>query len=616
MTELKAVEATARPLRVAYLVNFETCTHELLDAVFAECYSRWGGRRTLIIPATEEAGISEDYKTWLSLYDPDIIYSYVNFSDDLIEKIHEDYCPLYLKGHHHYGREAERETARDYYPDLPLAPLSSISVFPFLLDRRGLEDFSGCKILDCDFSLEPPRFLADNFGTLTKSYRNSFTAEKYPEFYKALTLISEDNLTNLRRANPDSREYETNFHELIKKMATRGQRILSLSMLSDYLSWYLDFYSPRQSDKFNLVIGNDPQDRILFWNFRHHYTNIGVSEIVDLVVSPDEMADTVLLDEICNIIRNKSHRSHSGYPVTIRSCSLSEDQLNGYADQIRTRLTHSQINIQKVSTPSDFIPKTERHRNEPVRFRTGSNWNEPKSVSKANYSGNKVFVPQTLPIHIKDLFVPPGFRAGVWMLDLIIQRQQNHSRISNVPHVWLLPRRIRIDKKFQRLNNYSQQDHYLRTIRVNRDALPSVPVKHGMDHPVIEMREDENLISQAITSHFDFDAFVYQERPKVCRDRYDGTELSDKGRYFQGVMKHFGSIYEAEQIIMNKFWNRIFSDLGASYVDVGAQNIQKLLKHINRYFNAEIFENTEKKEIFAEKALQAAENIKKEKQFL
>lgn len=79
MTELKAVEATARPLRVAYLVNFDTCTHELLDAVFAECYSRWGGRRTLVIPATEDAGISEDYKKWLSLYDPDIIYSYVNF---------------------------------------------------------------------------------------------------------------------------------------------------------------------------------------------------------------------------------------------------------------------------------------------------------------------------------------------------------------------------------------------------------------------------------------------------------------------------------------------------------------------------------------------------------
>jgi hypothetical protein len=37
---------TARPLRVAYLVDVTTTNDQLLDAIFAESYGRWGGRRS------------------------------------------------------------------------------------------------------------------------------------------------------------------------------------------------------------------------------------------------------------------------------------------------------------------------------------------------------------------------------------------------------------------------------------------------------------------------------------------------------------------------------------------------------------------------------------------
>src|SRR6476659_1506101 len=42
---------TARPLRVAYLIDTDDCPDQLLDRIFDEAYGRWGGRRTLIIPA-------------------------------------------------------------------------------------------------------------------------------------------------------------------------------------------------------------------------------------------------------------------------------------------------------------------------------------------------------------------------------------------------------------------------------------------------------------------------------------------------------------------------------------------------------------------------------------
>src|SRR5262249_41070205 len=51
---------TARPLRVAYLIDTDDCPDQLLDRIFAEAYGRWGGRRTLIIPAKPD-GIDERY---------------------------------------------------------------------------------------------------------------------------------------------------------------------------------------------------------------------------------------------------------------------------------------------------------------------------------------------------------------------------------------------------------------------------------------------------------------------------------------------------------------------------------------------------------------------------
>jgi hypothetical protein len=41
-------------MRVAYLVELADSPDELLDAIFAEAYGRWGGRRTLIVPTAKK----------------------------------------------------------------------------------------------------------------------------------------------------------------------------------------------------------------------------------------------------------------------------------------------------------------------------------------------------------------------------------------------------------------------------------------------------------------------------------------------------------------------------------------------------------------------------------
>ena len=73
-----------RAVRVAYLVQEGEHGDAMLDAVFAECHSRWGGRYSLVVPC-ELGGPRPTYLPWLEAYDPDIIYSYVRLERSSIE---------------------------------------------------------------------------------------------------------------------------------------------------------------------------------------------------------------------------------------------------------------------------------------------------------------------------------------------------------------------------------------------------------------------------------------------------------------------------------------------------------------------------------------------------
>jgi hypothetical protein len=73
-SQLTAI-GTARPVRVAYIIDPADAPEELFTAIVAEAYSRWGGRHTLIVPGARE-GIDPRYAEWLWVYDADVIYSF------------------------------------------------------------------------------------------------------------------------------------------------------------------------------------------------------------------------------------------------------------------------------------------------------------------------------------------------------------------------------------------------------------------------------------------------------------------------------------------------------------------------------------------------------------
>lgn len=75
----------SRPVRVAFLVDDHEHSSVMLDAIFKSCMGRWGGRFSLLVPATS-TGPNEAYLNWLQAFDPDIIYSYVDLCDGEIKQ--------------------------------------------------------------------------------------------------------------------------------------------------------------------------------------------------------------------------------------------------------------------------------------------------------------------------------------------------------------------------------------------------------------------------------------------------------------------------------------------------------------------------------------------------
>ncbi len=85
-TEFKpfGVESGARPYRLAFLVDPEVCSPELLDALFDANYGLWGGRFNPIVPVCK-GDIDEAFWSLLRYVDPDLVYTYTALTQTIID---------------------------------------------------------------------------------------------------------------------------------------------------------------------------------------------------------------------------------------------------------------------------------------------------------------------------------------------------------------------------------------------------------------------------------------------------------------------------------------------------------------------------------------------------
>ncbi|MFK7882185.1 hypothetical protein [Roseobacter sp.] len=241
----------------------------MLDKIISESFSRWSGRRTPIILASP-SGIDPAYEAWLHAFDADIIYSFVDLTDEAIAGFDEKYAPGIL--HHHEDRYRDPEGDRRYNIELPVQGLSCLSVLPMFASRRWGFGERPQNILSFDkfWDGSSDAFISENFGFLSTSFGNGQLSASAPELLTCLTLISEETLNNRQYGKSPHTRFETDGSALLEALAESGA-VLPPNQLSELFCHYLEPKNSLKRTGVNVVVGDEIADRLAFWNGHNRY---------------------------------------------------------------------------------------------------------------------------------------------------------------------------------------------------------------------------------------------------------------------------------------------------------------------------------------------------------
>jgi hypothetical protein len=619
----RTVTATARPIRVAYLVDLSNCHDELLNAVFAECYSRWGGRRSLIVPATEEE-IDPDYDKWLVMFDADVMYSYASLSEGAVQAIHERYAPAVLVKHR--TLDARDDERRRYRVDLPISGLPSLSVFAAYRSRRwGFERIpTDVRTFDSYLPEAAAPFTEENFGFLSSSYPNGvYSVRNFPDLYAQVTLISQAMLDDRHVGRESHSQYVTDELALLRTLSEK-RFIVPLSNRSEMFSEYLSVDNNHRADGLSVVIGDTPEDRVLFWNFRHYSERLRVGELSDLRIPTSRLDDDNFWTCMGGIIERRAPYESMGNQkvVWVRSCSLSKEELSPYAERLRTSQRSASVRIDDTQGLSQFIPTFRQDRD--YGFRTGATfWSQPKGAATSEFEGARFQMPLAQPWHLREAPPPSGLRAGNWIVDLSIQRTTDHCRYVNAVHTWVLPRRLRIEHAFNMERDAEERIGMQRFwVRPNRFGELATTLDVSVRSISVQVPDDFDALRHGLCNRYEWAPFEgYGDAVPHGRKRLRYIALSDKGRYLLGVTQLFDSLEEAFQVLFHSFWREAIHSLGAAPINRNDDLVQRLTRTLTKRLRAPsngdwVLSTEEQRQTVAREALKIAAGIKGSQRYL
>ncbi|MEM7665848.1 MAG: hypothetical protein AAF250_08320 [Pseudomonadota bacterium] len=566
--QLKSISST-RPIRVAYLIDPDNTPAELLDAIFADCYGRWGGRWSLIIPC--EAGKPKvGYQALLECWDPDLIYSYVELDLGCHDLLHEKLYPSSVQVH----QSSEGESRRDWRPSIRFRSVSSLSVLPWIAARQNSLRGGTPTLLDAYWSEpDPPRWICDSFGMPRISEGTTDVVEAASTVAPTNTLISRDRLENQTVAKSPTANYVVGQSAWLEKYANNSSA-LSLADAASFVSQRLDIRSKFGLTDLNLVVGDTVDDRLLFWN-SYHSNPIRAPGVYSLRVDASIFEDEDEFETLVSLVSKRNQHWEGGrHRTIIRSCSIRNDALEEFAEKLRQSLKYHYVTYEALSSSEELIPDVSPHR---YGNTVQHVWNHKTTGLNETgwFSGHKIQCRKPLPPQFQDISnVPLPLRGGLWMMDLRVDRRDNHSQYSNISHWWRLPRRLRLAFSFiQRgsVSAYSSAGFIDLLPRVTILGELSVPTSLVTDAPQLSVPKDDEVLRYALYSAKDWISHQGLSESATDTDLWQGfrdTETSDKGRYLIGTLQLLGGLAKSFEILTDRFWLELFDRLGGG--DAGA----------------------------------------------
>lgn len=550
----------SRPLRIAFLVESSEHAGLVLDGIFADCYSRWGGRFSLIVPCVD-GQIVAGYWQWLEAFDPDIVYSYVGLAAKAVLEIHERLVP----GDYILHRLADepRLDLPGFRPQYPAA-LSSLSTVFRLARHSPLAAGPKIKIIDSWHTERPSRFLTDNFGT----YHTSAATGVYPNDARPaaglLTIVSDDHYEKREYGVP--RDLDRVASEEMAFVEFVGGRVTSISMLSSLYATRLEIRDYRWSDGFNLVIGDSFEDRLMFWNARLLIPAWLDNDLCCFRLTLDQLKDEDTLNQLVHLLNSRNRVNGGGGrqpQLQVRSASHSMDELNKVLGMLRAAKAWSAHGPAEVIPGGHVIPSDDslKHARELAQFSDGFRFGEWHTF---RWTPPVAHPPAKEPEHLRDAPSGQVFTLGLWALDLSFEYERDKPRLAQ-DNVWMLPKRWRMADAFvaKFVTKGVAQNNPSPMHRTSRHG--NLTVFAGFN------RELESItvpgIGQAFRSAMCLDSAtrrVGPDDPPWPLKKTAWMKASNESPHLTGILGMAGGLAGAKSLLLHPFLQDLFASLGGA----------------------------------------------------
>ena len=476
MSRELAAWARPRPLRIAFLVEEGEHAQLALDGIFADCYHRWGGRFSLIVPCLN-GRILPSYWPWLEVYDPDVVYSYVPLSRADVLEVHERLSPAQYASH---KVPQSRLDVFGFKPSYEFAALSSLSVV-FRLARYSPASKEGApvKIIDSWFTETPSQFFTDNFGTYHVSRGGSMYPPDATAAASLLTVVSPAKQANRQYGIPHDLNAVPNEMAAFREFAER--RATSLSIAAALFAPKLDIRADRRwSGSFNLVVGDSFPDRILFWNARLLIPAWLDTDLCCFRVGLDQLKNPDFLAVLGELLKRRNHVNAGAggqSQLTLRSASLSANQLSEAQQLVSSTRPWSGIATEAVAQLDNIVPSTEALQGARESNRFGGGLFRQPEWTRFVWLPPTARPPAIVPDHLSDAPSRQTFTTDFWCTEFIWEHDGPGPRFTQ-ENRWMLPRRWRMADAFRASFVGNMPDASPPSARRSRDGEPSDFCRH------------------------------------------------------------------------------------------------------------------------------------------
>tara|TARA_R110000751_G_scaffold95381_4_gene186388 strand:+ start:15963 stop:18467 length:2505 start_codon:yes stop_codon:yes gene_type:complete len=556
-----------------------------LDAIFDEAMSRWGGRRTPVI-MTDGTKISANDWTFLDLWDADVIYSYVPLQDELHDRIAYCLAPSLIENHRAVDEPGDNRAFWPSFNGLEWA-LKSISVLPRMARHQEIRREPIFEVLDKERGSEVERDLADSFGFLS-----NFTADFNLTPYARRLSFREAGHEKFapRFSGDDVISYISESEELENRLSS-DHRLLFPSQMSDMFCPYLNALRDCHEsweEQLTIVIGDDIEDRLLFWNSIHRYNSLDTfrnTQIFRFGLARFQAGIPEWIMHLCGGVRNYRHLNGNGAPnVHIISSSVEAEQLKELSKKINGS-RHVMSSSRKLTVSDVFKPLAEKDPRKGYED-SPSLWlawigQTPKNTKSVRVENSEIDLPCIKPWHIDEFPLGPT-TIGAWISDLKIERTEDHSRDPNSVHLWMFPRRLALHSAVK-IINYGESRMAIRPpVRPTERGWLSLWDDPQWRRPTLGLPQDIDAFRQALVRHH---PNTIAERAshlgKAPPVRIETVELSDKGRDLLGILKFFRNLNEALTFLTNPFILSVISKLSPTDPAENPDRISELRKELD-----------------------------------